>query len=583
MMRYLRLICFQLFISLLATIGSAFAQTKQPGTYGKVFLFDLVVTDKRSMVNQPVYISAPDTAIYQVFDKLSNKIKESFINQQPKSPILLGVKLNPSLTRYFSESVQSVSKDYQTFIVSDSSDAVLVAMGITAANAGDFKYHVVENDSTELVPWSPIPRLEQKYGARQPYGFIGKYNAPGKRIMVEVASKKNYSIREGVIFDWRVSFKPVLKQLTLSVPHGYFNVAYTKINHGYATEFDRVTGLPLNLKFPVDSVRSITVQIKKEETIARSVHLLRIRNGKPEALRLGFVDRWGYYVLDSTFFNEPGHYELIIKRQEKAQVWDYAQMMSIEFDVSPTPVLTKSYAVKQLLPYVIGLLLLVVILFAALRRYAKKKVNDAEQQQANIQLKLKSIRAQLNPHFMFNALSSIQNLMNKDRLLEANHYLSKFASLTRKVLNTSEQEIISLEDELKIAEDYLQMEQLRFGFQYNLEVDADINKANTEIPAMLLQPFIENAVKHGIALLKEKGEIIVAVTNNNGNLVLSVKDNGQGFDITKSTDTISGFGLKLSHERISLLNQIYKGQPALLDIISNTNGTIVTVTLNNWI
>ncbi|MES2809994.1 MAG: histidine kinase [Bacteroidota bacterium] len=582
MTHQLRLICLLFFVSLAGMTKQAAAQNRDR-TFGKVFLFDLVVTDKRSMTTEPTYLSAPDTAVHQIFDKLKKGAQKGFVNQKPKSPILLGVKLNPSLTAYFSESVQSISKDYQTFIISDSSEAVLIAMGINAGNAKDFKYHVVENDSTELVPWSPIPKLEQRYGAKQPYGLIGKFTAPGKRIMVEVQSKKDYSVREGVIFVWRKNFKPILEQLTLSTPTGYFNLAYKNINHGYATEFDKLSGLPKDLKFPQDSVYSITIQLKKEETMAREAHLIRTRNGKAEVLKLGSVDRWGYFNLDRSLFDEPGHYELLIKRKERVPVWDYSQMMSIEFYVLPVPFSAKTYSIKQLLPYIIGVVLFIVVLFFGLRRYAKKRVADAEKQQANVQLKLRSIRAQLNPHFMFNALSSIQNLMNKDQLLEANHYLSKFAGLTRKVLNTSEQEIISLEDELKIAQDYLQMEQLRFGFNYQVNINADINQANTDIPAMLLQPFIENAVKHGIALLKDKGEIKVNVTSAEGDLIMIIKDNGKGFDTDKLSDTESGFGLKLSHERISLLNQIYKGQPAALNIEATTAGTTVTITLKNWL
>ncbi len=196
---------------------------------------------------------------------------------------------------------------------------------------------------------------------------------------------------------------------------------------------------------------------------------------------------------------------------------------------------------------------------------------------ANIQLK--SVRSQLNPHFMFNALTSIQNLMNHQDTAGANHYLSKFADLTRHVLNSSEQELISLEDELAIITDYLQMEQLRFGFRYDIHVDIKINKANTEIPAMLLQPFIENAAKHGVSKLQDKGEINVAIIKQDQDIVLIITDNGQGFNATADN---KGFGLKLSNERIDLLNSIYKDQPIYLKTDSSTNGTKTTITLTNW-
>jgi len=211
----------------------------------------------------------------------------------------------------------------------------------------------------------------------------------------------------------------------------------------------------------------------------------------------------------------------------------------------------------------------------------ERKLQQSIQEKESVKLKLRSIRSQLNPHFMFNALTSIQGLMNKNDIPAANHYLALFANLTRKVLNTTEQDLISLEDELKIQEDYLQMEQLRFGFQYDVKVGEDINLANTEIPAMLLQPFVENAVKHGVALLQQKGSIQVQVNKQGNNLVLSVTDNGKGFDKSSVQQQQGSLGLKLSEERIALLNQVHPDQPSILNIDPKQTGTTITITLIN--
>ncbi len=156
-----------------------------------------------------------------------------------------------------------------------------------------------------------------------------------------------------------------------------------------------------------------------------------------------------------------------------------------------------------------------------------------------------------------------------------------FADLTRKVLNTSDQELISMEDELKILEDYLQMEQLRFGFKYDVTVDEAINIANTEIPAMLLQPFVENAIKHGVAALHDKGLVSIAIHKQANNIVLSVTDNGKGFDLEGMQQNKTSFGLKLSEERIALLNQVNKGQPVTFNINTGQNSTRITITLVN--
>jgi len=210
-----------------------------------------------------------------------------------------------------------------------------------------------------------------------------------------------------------------------------------------------------------------------------------------------------------------------------------------------------------------------------------QKLKRSVQEKEIVTLKLRSIRSQLNPHFMFNALTSIQGLMNKNDIVAANHYLTLFADLTRKVLNTSDQDLISLDDELKILDDYLQMEQLRFGFQYQVTVDENINIANTEIPAMLLQPFVENAVKHGVAMLQQNGSIQVQVNKQANNLALSVTDNGKGFNPDTALGNTGSLGLKLSKERIKLLSLVHPDQPVTLNINPTKNGTIIIITLQN--
>ncbi|MBC8985050.1 hypothetical protein H9X96_04600 [Pedobacter sp. N36a] len=127
--------------------------------------------------------------------------------------------------------------------------------------------------------------------------------------------------------------------------------------------------------------------------------------------------------------------------------------------------------------------------------------------------------------------------------------------------------------------DYLQMEQLRFNFQYEIQLDDRINQANVEIPAMLLQPFIENAVKHGIAGLKGEGEILLAVSLKGNDLLFTITDNGKGFDVQAKA---SGYGLKLAEEYVALLCQIYKEQPTTLHIDSNEKGTTSRIQLSNW-
>jgi two-component system LytT family sensor kinase len=555
-----------------------YAQPPRTDSFGHNFIFEMIAKDKRTGVAEPVVISVRDTAVDLFFDNFKTDTQRRY-DAEPKNAIMLGVKLNPSLKRYFSAAVQSVSKDYFSYIISDSSDAVLIALGINAGNVTNYRYHVVVDDSMEIVPWSSVPKLEKQYGAKQAYGFLGKYNAPGRRVMIEVINARNYSIRDGVIFDWRINYRPLISQITVGSGNKYFNLAYTGANKGFASRFDPGTGAPLDLAFPADSVHSILFRFKKQETVVHTAYLIRSVGRRTDTIRLGFVDHYGYYDLEKKNFSQPGHYEFVVMQQQKYPVWDEDQLLRIPFEVLPAPLFARGFTLRQAIPYLIAAVLLLALLLIGWRQFAKRKLAKMEYGRNAALLQLKSIRAQLNPHFMFNALSSIQNLMNKNALLEANRYLSKFAGLTRKVLHTSEKEMISLAEEMEIAADYLQMEQLRYGFQYQLKVAEGLDTINIEIPAMIVQPFIENSVKHGMALSKEHGLIVVAIVPNGSSLVISVLDNGKGFDASAK----NGFGLKLSRERIELLNQLHRNQPAQLRVQSEPGNTIVTITLNNWL
>jgi two-component system LytT family sensor kinase len=178
---------------------------------------------------------------------------------------------------------------------------------------------------------------------------------------------------------------------------------------------------------------------------------------------------------------------------------------------------------------------------------------------------------------MFNALAAIQNLMNKHDVEGANKYLAKFARLTRSVLDDSNADMISISSEIALLEDYLQMEQLRFGFKYDIYVDEEIDKANIEIPAMLLQPFIENAVKHGVSKLKNDGLISISFTKEGNKLILKVTDNGKGFDVQQA----NGKGIMFSKSRINLFNSINKFVKVELKISTDANGTLIIIELLN--
>lgn len=220
------------------------------------------------------------------------------------------------------------------------------------------------------------------------------------------------------------------------------------------------------------------------------------------------------------------------------------------------------------------LLIIFLLFFYFYRKKKKKQLLKQQEKSERLLLELKSIRAQLNPHFIFNSLSSIQGLINTNKLDDANLYLSQFSDLMRNALTENDKLYQTLQKEIQLLQAYLKMEQLRFQFEFKIETD-NSEKINTvEIPSLLLQPIVENAVKHGVAELREKGKINIHFCAMNDSLVAEIKDNGKGFS---DKNNFNGYGLKITDERISLLNKI-NGQKIEKKIYRRDGETIVQIT-----
>ncbi len=148
-----------------------------------------------------------------------------------------------------------------------------------------------------------------------------------------------------------------------------------------------------------------------------------------------------------------------------------------------------------------------------------------------VESELKGLRAQMNPHFIFNAMNSIQNFIIKNESVIAQKYLTKFSRLIRSVLENSKQEVILLSIEIKTLKLYLELEALRasFSFDFRIDIDEKLQSKTIYIPNMLIQPYVENAILHGILPLKNlRGSVIVSFEEENDYLVCTVNDNGIG-------------------------------------------------------
>ncbi len=189
---------------------------------------------------------------------------------------------------------------------------------------------------------------------------------------------------------------------------------------------------------------------------------------------------------------------------------------------------------------------------------------------------LKALRAQINPHFLFNALNAIASLIHTDPA-RADAAVEQLAEVFRYTLRRSEQEWAPLDQELALARAYLDVEQARFGRRLEFSIDASPDVAGAQVPSMLLQTLVENAVKHGISQLRTPGRIDVTASQQAGDLVLEVRDTGPGLEATRRYPTSSGesFGLRSVRDRL----EGHFGQQASLTLLRENDRTVARIRL----
>jgi sensor histidine kinase YesM len=174
---------------------------------------------------------------------------------------------------------------------------------------------------------------------------------------------------------------------------------------------------------------------------------------------------------------------------------------------------------------------------------------------------LKSIKAQMNPHFFYNALNTIQAYIFTNDKTRANSYLAKFSKLTRVILEQSEKETISLGDEIESLTLYLELEKMRFKeeFEYTIEHKTDTHKDNIEFPPMLIQPYVENAIKHGLLHKESDRKLFILFEEITNHLVITIDDNGIGRKRSEELNKIKNnkyqsFSTQANEKRLEILN-----------------------------
>lgn len=266
----------------------------------------------------------------------------------------------------------------------------------------------------------------------------------------------------------------------------------------------------------------------------------------------------------------------LIKDQELME--EQLRVMEKEREVREANLRQQQWIIFSL---IFGIFLLAVSGFFILRSYRIRR-------KANLLLALKSLRSQMNPHFIFNSLNSVNSFIAKNDDRSANKYLADFSKLMRSVMESSQEDFVPLQTEIQIIHLYLGLEHFRFSdkFDYSFEVDEEIPVDGMEIPPMLIQPYIENAIWHGLRYKEEKGFLRVEMLMEGDMLKVEIEDDGIGREKslalkTKNQKAQKSTGLKNTAERLEIINTLYQKQ-ITVDISDVENegeccGTLVAI------
>jgi ligand-binding sensor domain-containing protein len=325
----------------------------------------------------------------------------------------------------------------------------------------------------------------------------------------------------------------------------------------YPNELDSVFHVPTTIELPYDknhiTFDFIGINLKNPNAV------------KYEYRLIGVNEQWiplsqsNYATYSSV---QPGAYTFQVRATNKSKELSTIQEVNLVIH----PPFWKSWWFITLM--VLAGFLIIVYVF-------QSRISTLKQKQENEKLDLKnrllfleqrSLNASMNRHFIFNSLNSIQYFINSSDKLSANKFLSNFAKLIRKNLDSSAANnfIVTLQEEIERIELYLGLEKMRFSdkFEYTVDVSSSLDTESIEIPSMILQPFVENSIIHGVLSLDRKGEISVKVYKEFGEVVFEVMDNGVGIDnsLASKINQVSGDheskGVEITNRRIEILRRL---------------------------
>jgi ligand-binding sensor domain-containing protein len=257
---------------------------------------------------------------------------------------------------------------------------------------------------------------------------------------------------------------------------------------------------------------------------------------------------------------KPGNYVFKVRSSNNKGVWDTTET-AFYFAIA-TPFYLTWWFILIISVFVLSIIYTIIRI--RILSIAKKQREEFNRKVEMSRIELKALRSQMNPHFIFNSLNSIQHYIFYSKTDEAIKYLNKFARLVRIILNNSDKPTVTVEEDLEALKLYLELEQMRFEekFDYEIIIDGSVDTDYDIMPPMLMQPYVENAILHGLNPSPKKGKLIINLSTKNNFLICTITDDGIGREKaseikrTMPTSKHRSLGMKITEDRLRILNEI---------------------------
>ena len=333
-----------------------------------------------------------------------------------------------------------------------------------------------------------------------------------------------------------------------------------------------------------DSLNDVSEQIKQRQGLAKLLILnneddkallliqdaynLALRNGKTIDAKNSLLQLISYYKSKHDEKKTLQLYEVFLRKLDTLIKSDKTLIDKKIFEVSDNKIkqLEKEKALNDELItkkntfnyFLIAALIILIILMIVIFRYSLAIKTK------NKKISLQSLRREMNPHFIFNSLNSVNQFIAQNKEMEANKYLTSYSSLMRNMMESSSKDFIPLQKEIEQLQQYLELEHLRFNdkFDFKIILDEVIDADHVLVPNMLLQPHLENAIWHGLRYKDSKGLLTLSINNKLSHIEITIDDDGIGIEKSKEIKTVNqkihqSIGIKNINERIELLNDLY--------------------------